>query len=109
MDMVVVDKASKEELTYYSLTIDANIDGLSCMHKHESAAYARQQLAHKHKKSQMEFSVPKEMKMSFEDSGNGNMMHKDNKDKDEFSFLVKSVKMKSKQILDGKTRWKITI
>ncbi|CAJ2643542.1 unnamed protein product [Trifolium pratense] len=70
----------------------------------ESAAYARQQLAHKHKKSQMEFSVPEEMKMSFEDSGNGNMMHKDNKDKDEFSFLVKSVKMKSKQILDGKTR-----
>ncbi|MCI16464.1 pre-rRNA-processing esf1-like protein [Trifolium medium] len=51
----------------------------------------------------MEFSVPKEMKMSFEDSGNGNMMQKDNKDKDEFSFLVKSVKMKSKQILDGKT------
>ncbi|PNX62149.1 pre-rRNA-processing protein ESF1-like, partial [Trifolium pratense] len=28
---------------------------------------------------------------------------KDNKDKDEFSFLVKSVKMKSKQILDCKT------
>ncbi|MCH88108.1 pre-rRNA-processing esf1-like protein [Trifolium medium] len=51
----------------------------------------------------MEFSVPKVMEMSFEDSGNG-MMQKDNKDKDEFSFLVKSVKRKSKQILDGKTR-----
>jgi hypothetical protein len=57
-----------------------------------ACAYAWQQLAHKHKKCQMEFSVPKEMKMSFEDSGNGNMMQKDNKDKDEFSFLVKSVK-----------------
>lgn len=61
----------------------------------------------------MELSVPKVMQMSFEDSGYG-MMQKDKKeglvvksktkDKDELSFLVKSVKMKSKQILDGKTR-----
>ncbi|CAJ2643734.1 unnamed protein product [Trifolium pratense] len=85
-----------------------------CLEEEEgtkSAANAWHQLAHKHKKGQMEFSVPREMKMSFEDSGNGNMMQKDNKDKDELSFLVKSVKMKSKQILDGKDkeRWKITI
>jgi hypothetical protein len=52
----------------------------------------------------MKFSVPREMTMSFEDSGNGNVMQKDNKDNDEFSFLVKSVKMKSKQILDGKDK-----
>jgi len=51
----------------------------------------------------MELSVPKVMRMSFEDSGYG-MMQKDKNDKDELSFLVKSVKMKSKQILDGKAR-----
>lgn len=54
-----------------------------------SVAYARQLLAHKQKMDKKEgllvFSSKK-------------------KDKDELSFLVKSVKMKSKQILDGMTR-----
>ncbi|RHN61474.1 hypothetical protein MtrunA17_Chr4g0037061 [Medicago truncatula] len=79
----------------------------------ESASYARQQLARK-QKGQMELSVPKVMQMPSENAGNG-MMEKDEKegllvfkstkkDEDELSFLVKSVKMKSKHILNSKTR-----
>ncbi|XP_039689733.1 pre-rRNA-processing protein ESF1 [Medicago truncatula] len=78
-----------------------------------SASYARQQLARK-QKGQMELSVPKVMQMPSENAGNG-MMEKDEKegllvfkstkkDEDELSFLVKSVKMKSKHILNSKTR-----
>lgn len=78
-----------------------------------SAAYVRQQLAHK-QKGQMELSVPKVMQMSFDgmmqkDKKEGLVVKSKKKDKDELSFLVKSVKMKSKQIQSrwsDKERWK---
>ncbi|XP_039687765.1 uncharacterized protein [Medicago truncatula] len=117
---VIIDEGKVPNSTYSDdqrfvallFSPDYAIDPTDPQYK-RSAAYARQQLAHK-QKGQMELSVPKVMQMSFEDSGYG-MMQKDKKeglvvvnskkeDKDKLLFLVKSVKMKSKHILDGKTK-----